>query len=73
MDEITFQVLRDDDSGMLVASWDAPAGFGGISTQGRDLSDLQVQIIEAVTVHFDDKPPQSIRVDVFTQNISRGA
>ncbi len=54
---------------MLVASWDAPAGFGGISTQGRDLSDLQAQIIEAVAVHFDDEPPQRIRLHFISDPI----
>jgi predicted RNase H-like HicB family nuclease len=54
MDEITFQVLNDEDSGWLVASWDAPDRSGGISTQGRDLKDLQQQVGEAVEAHFDD-------------------
>jgi len=41
VDEITLQVERDEDSGWLVASWDAPNGAGGITTQGQDLRDLQ--------------------------------
>lgn len=53
MDEITFRILRDEQSGWFVASWDDPDG-GGITTQGQDLSDLQQQITEAVAVHFDD-------------------
>jgi hypothetical protein len=36
-----------------VAWWDDPNG-GGITTQGRDLRDLQQQIAEAVATHFDE-------------------
>jgi hypothetical protein len=49
MDEILFQVESDD--GVLVASWDAPTG-GGITTQGKDLRDLQEQVTDAVRCHF---------------------
>ena len=52
MEEIVFQIERDD-SGVLVAVWDAPGG-GGITTQGRDLSELQEQVKDAVRCHFDD-------------------
>jgi predicted RNase H-like HicB family nuclease len=63
MEEITLQVEPDEESGWLVAWWDDPDGAGGITTQGRDLSDLQHQITEAVTVHFDEaKAPQRIRL-----------
>ena len=55
MEEITFQVEVCPDSGELVASWDDPQG-GGITTQGRDLSDLQVQVADAVRCHFDREP-----------------
>jgi len=51
MEEIVFQIERDD-SGVLVAAWDAPGG-GGITTQGRDLSELQEQVKDAVRCHFD--------------------
>lgn len=62
MDEITFRIQRDDESGWLVASWDSPQG-GGITTQGRDLRDLQEQITEAVAVHFDAaEAPRRIRL-----------
>jgi hypothetical protein len=45
-----------------VARWDDPSG-GGITTQGRDLNDLQRQITEAVAVHFDEgASPQRIRL-----------
>jgi len=53
MDEITLQISRDEDSGWLVASWDAPGG-GGISTQGEDLRDLQQQVTDAVEAFFDE-------------------
>ncbi len=63
MDEITLQVQRDEESGWLVASWDAPDGSGGITTQGKDLRDLQEQIIDAVAVHFDgEEAPRRIRL-----------
>jgi predicted RNase H-like HicB family nuclease len=54
MDEITLQVVRDEESGWLVASWDAPGNAGGITTQGEDLRDLQQQVTEAVAAYFDD-------------------
>ena len=63
MDEITLQVQRDEESGWLVASWDAPDGSGGITTQGQDLRDLQEQVTEAVAAHFDDgTAPRRIRL-----------
>ena len=74
MDEISFQVQRDDDSGWLVASWDSPNGSGGISTQGRDLRELQEQIMEAVGVHFDaGDTPQRIRLHFINDPILIGA
>ena len=63
LDEITLQVVNDEDSGWLVASWDAPDGSGGITTQGRDLQDLQQQVSEAVATHFDEgQAPRRIRL-----------
>lgn len=63
MEEITLQVLRDEDSGWLVASWDAPGQAGGITTQGEDLRDLQQQVTEAVAAYFEDgEAPQRIRL-----------
>jgi predicted RNase H-like HicB family nuclease len=63
MEEITLQVQRDEESGLLVAWWDHPSGLGGITTQGQDLRDLQEQITEAVAVHFDEEmAPQRIRI-----------
>ena len=63
VDEITLQIQRDDESGWLVASWDAPDGAGGITTQGQDLSDLQRQVTEAVAAYFDEGvAPRRIRL-----------
>ena len=63
MKEITLTVERDEESGWYVASWDAPRGKGGISTQGRDLRELQDNVKDAVACHFDDgKAPRSIRL-----------
>jgi hypothetical protein len=62
MDEITLQVARDEESGWLVASWDAPDKTGGITTQSEDLRDLQQRVTEAVAAYFDDgKVPHRIR------------
>jgi hypothetical protein len=70
MEEITFQVQRDEESGQLVAWWDDPAGLGGITTQGEDFGDLQKQIIDAVSVHFDEgESPHRIRVHFVTDLI----
>jgi hypothetical protein len=63
MDEITLQVERDEESGWLVAFWDAPNGTGGITTQGEDLRDLQQQVTEAVAAYFDEgHVPSRIRL-----------
>ncbi|HEV2383623.1 MAG TPA: hypothetical protein VG206_28020 [Terriglobia bacterium] len=63
MDEITFEVSRDQESGWLVACWDAPGDGGGITTQGEDLRDLQAQIIDAVATHFrEDNVPRRLRL-----------
>lgn len=62
MDEIVFQVAPCDDTNQLVASWDDPLG-GGISTQGRDLRELQEHISDAVQCHFDPPAiPKRIRL-----------
>jgi predicted RNase H-like HicB family nuclease len=53
MNEITFEVERDE-SGWLIASWDAPDGKGGIATQGQDLRELQENVKEAVLCHFEE-------------------
>ena len=70
MDEITIQVKRDEDSGWLVASWDAPDSSGGITTQGKDLRELQEQILDAVAVHFDgEQAPGRIRLHFISDPI----
>jgi len=60
MDEIVFQVEPCEDSGFLVASW---AGeLGGITTQGKDLRELQEQVADAVRCHFAaEAVPRKIR------------
>ena len=55
VDEIVFQVEVSADSGILVASWDAPSGNGGITTQGQDLRELQDQVEDAVRCHLDQR------------------
>ena len=70
MDEITFEVSRDEESGWLVASWDSPDGSGGITTQGEDLRDLQAQIVDAVATHFgEDETPHRIRIHFISDPI----
>ncbi len=62
MEEITLRVERCEESGWLVATWDAPDG-GGITTQGRDLRELQDQVTDAVQCHFDPgEAPRRIRL-----------
>lgn len=61
MDEVTLQVVTDEESGWLVASWYASGDTGGITTQGEDLRDLKQQVREAVSFHFDEgKTPRRI-------------
>lgn len=61
--EITLTVERDEESGWLVASWDAPRGQGGITTQGKDLRELECNVREAVRCHFGNgKLPGRIRL-----------
>ncbi len=44
MSELTFNVERCGETGLLSASWDEPAGNGGITTQGKDLRELQEMV-----------------------------
>ena len=70
MDEITFEVSRDEESGWLIACWDAPDGSGGITTQGEDLRDLQAQIVDAVATHFEQQEaPRRIRLHFISDPI----
>jgi len=59
--DITLVVEKDDDSGWFVASWDDPRG-GGITTQGKDLADLQANVKEAVQCYFETGGPHSVRL-----------
>lgn len=60
--EITLIIERDEQTGWFVATWEDPGG-GGITTQGKDLVELQTNIKEAVLCHFDDgQAPRSIRL-----------
>jgi len=62
VDEIVFQVEVDED-GTLTASWDQPSEGGGITTQGKDLRELQEQVTDAVRCHFDPAAvPRKIRL-----------
>ena len=68
MNEIVLQVERDSSTGLLVASWDDPAS-GGLSTQGKDLAELEVNIREAILCHFEGQEvPRSIRLH-FTSDL----
>ena len=70
MDEISFQVSRDEESGWLIACWDAPDGSGGITTQGEDLRDLQAQIVDGVATHFEEnETPRRIRLHFISDPI----
>src|SRR5213596_1562063 len=51
MKEIAFEVERDEENGWMTASWDAPRGQGGITTQGKDLRELEQNVREAVRRH----------------------
>lgn len=57
---ITIRISACDVTGTLVASWDDPRGFGGLTTQAGTLGDLERNIRDAIAVHFkpDDVPTQ---------------
>jgi hypothetical protein len=52
MTEIAFIVERDMEAACFLASWDDPSGEGGITTEGRDLRELQEMILDAATGYF---------------------
>jgi len=54
MHEITLKVTCDEASGWLAPSWDAADNSGGITTQGEDLRDMQLQVTEVVAAYFDE-------------------
>jgi hypothetical protein len=67
MEEITLQVSRCEESGWLVASWNDSTGQGGITTQARDLGELQEQVVEATQCHFEPgTTPGRIRLHFVT-------
>lgn len=69
-EEITFTVEKDDESEMLVASWDDSSGEGGITTQGADLKTLQEMVHEAVRCHFEDaQRPRRVRLHFVTDPV----
>jgi predicted RNase H-like HicB family nuclease len=51
--EIIFTIERDEENGWFTASWDAPNQTGGITTQGKDLAELEKNLREAVECHFE--------------------
>ncbi len=53
VEEITIRVTACPEDGTLVASWDDPSGFGGLTTQAEKLGDLENNIREAIAVHFE--------------------
>jgi hypothetical protein len=70
MQEITFQVSLCVESGWLIASWDSPDGQGGITTQARDLRELQEQVVEATQCHFEPgETPRQIRLHFLTDAV----
>ena len=70
MKEITLTVERNEGSGAYVASWDEPQGNGGVTTQGKDLTELQANIREAVRCHFGTaKAPRVIRLHFVTDPV----
>jgi predicted RNase H-like HicB family nuclease len=74
MSRITLQVERDEASGWYVASWDAPDGKGGITTQGRDLRELQTNVQEAVRCHFErETMPRQIQLHFATDPVLTAA
>ncbi len=53
VDEVTISISTCEETRVLVASWNDPRGFGGITTQAERLGDLERNIREAVAVHFE--------------------
>lgn len=63
MGEITITIQSCPDTGTLIASWDDPAGHGGLTTQADTLGELECNIREAIEVHFDDgEAPGRVRL-----------
>jgi predicted RNase H-like HicB family nuclease len=52
-----------NETGTLVASWDDPCGFGGLTTQAETLAELERNIRDAIAVHFEpDDVPKPMRL-----------
>lgn len=63
MEEIVLIISRCTETGALVASWDDPGGFGGLTTQAEKLSELEDNIREAIAIHFDpEELPKRVRL-----------
>jgi predicted RNase H-like HicB family nuclease len=63
VEQITISVVTCAETGALVASWDDPQGSGGLTTQAETLSELESNIREAISVHFEpDEIPKRIRL-----------
>ncbi|MCU1328551.1 MAG: hypothetical protein JWN34_3921 [Bryobacterales bacterium] len=63
MDGITISISLCAESGSLVASWDDPAGVGGLTTQGETLAELEDNMREAVAAHFEpEDAPRTVRL-----------
>ena len=61
MEQITIRVATCPETGALVASWDDLEGTGGLTTQAETLSELENNIREAISVHFEpDEIPSHI-------------
>ena len=68
MDTITFNIDTDTESGWLIASWDDPKG--GVTTQAKKLRDLEANIREAVTCHFEEgRCPSNVKLH-FLQDVT---
>jgi hypothetical protein len=67
--EITLTVERDEETGRLTASWDAPRGQGGITTHGRDLRELEANVREAVRCHFENGKLIQLQTDRCERNL----
>lgn len=60
--EITLNVERCEETGVLTASRDEPDGRGGITTQAGDLTELHAMVKESVLCHFEpSNAPAAIR------------
>jgi len=63
VEEIVLNISRCAETGALVASWDDPSGFGGLTTQAYKLSELEENILDAIAVHFDpEELPSRVRL-----------